>query len=69
MSPGVLPYGEPGFPVSIDTGRIPQNPQSSPRRSLAFKMEPVLSVSSFRWTDAEAETPILWPPDVKKRLI
>ena len=21
------------------------------------------------WTDAEAETPILWPPDAKNRLI
>ena len=23
----------------------------------------------FGWTDVEAETPILWPPDVKNRLI
>ena len=32
-------------------------------------MEPVLSVSSFRRTDAEAEVPILWPPDGKCQLI
>ena len=23
----------------------------------------------FRWTDAKAETPVLWPPHVKSRLI
>ena len=23
----------------------------------------------YHWTDAEAEAPILWPPDVKSRLI
>ena len=34
--------------MSIDTGHIAQSPQSSPRQSPAFKMEPVLSVSSFR---------------------
>ena len=34
------------YVVSIDTGHI-QSPQSSPRWSPAFKMEPVLSVSSF----------------------
>ena len=33
--------------VSIDTGLIAQSPQSGPRWSLVFKMEPVLSVSSF----------------------
>ena len=46
----------PGFPVgmsfplilSIDTGHIARSPQSGPRWSPAFKMEPVLSVSSFK---------------------
>ena len=33
---------------SIDTGYIVQSPQSGPRWSPAFKMEPVLSVSSFK---------------------
>ena len=36
------------YVVSIDTGHTAQSPQSSPRQSPAFKMEPVLSVSSFR---------------------
>ena len=31
--------------------------------------EPVLSVSSFRRTDAETEAPIVWPPDAKSRVI
>ena len=35
------------YVVSIDPGLIAQHPQSSPRRSPAFKMKPVLSVSSF----------------------
>ena len=35
------------YVVSIDTGHRAQSPQSSPRWSPAFKMEPVLSVSSF----------------------
>ena len=35
------------YVVSIDTGHIAQSPQSGPRCSRAFKMEPVLSVSSF----------------------
>ena len=35
------------YVVSIDTGHIAQSPQSGPRWSPAFKMEPVLSVSSF----------------------
>ena len=52
MSPGVLPSGGVWFSswyvVSIDTGHIAQSPQSGPRWSPAFKMEPVLSVSSFR---------------------
>ena len=38
------------YVISIDTGHIAQSPQSSPRWSPAFKMEPVLSVSSFRRT-------------------
>ena len=33
--------------VSIDTGHPAQSPQSGPRWSPTFKMEPVLSVSSF----------------------
>ena len=59
MSPGVLPSGGSGssiwrvwfsswYVISIDTGHIAQSPQSGPRWSPAFKMEPVLSVSSFR---------------------
>ena len=51
MSPGALPPGGVWFSswyvVSIDTGHIAQSLQSSPRWSPAFKMEPVLSVSSF----------------------
>ena len=35
------------YVMSIDTGLIAQSPQSSPRRSPAFQMEPVLPVSSF----------------------
>ena len=35
------------YVVSINTGHIAQSPQSGPRWSPAFKMEPVLSVSSF----------------------
>ena len=38
------------YVVSIDTGHIAQSPQSGPRWSPAFKMEPVLSVSSFTLT-------------------
>ena len=50
MSPGVLPSRGPVFQlyvVSIDTGHIAQSPESGPRWSPAFKMEPV---SSFRST-------------------
>ena len=39
------------YVVSIDTGHIAQCTQSSPRWSPAFKMEPVLSVSSFNGSD------------------
>ena len=62
-SPGAVPWsrgggGEGGqgagvvwfsswYVVSIDPGLIGQHPQSSPRWSPAFKMKPVLSVSSF----------------------
>ena len=35
------------YVVSIDIGYIAQSPQSGPRWSPAFKMEPVVSVSSF----------------------
>ena len=38
------------YVVSMDTGHIAQSPQSGRRWSPAFKMEPVLSVSSFRRT-------------------
>ena len=38
------------YVLSIDTGHIAQSPQSSPRWSPAFNMEPVLSVSSFKTT-------------------
>ena len=34
------------YVVSTDTGHIAQSPQSGPRCSATFKMEPVLSVSS-----------------------
>ena len=51
MIPGTLPSGGVCFSswyvVSIDTGHIAQSPQSHPRWSPAFKMEPVRSVSSF----------------------
>ena len=40
------------YVISIDTGHIAQSPQSRPRWSPAFKMEPVLSVSSFSWAYA-----------------
>ena len=54
MSPGALPWRvgvgfwfSRWYVISIDTGHIAQSPQSGPRWSPAFKMEPVLSVSSF----------------------
>ena len=54
MSPGAIPSGgvlfSSWYVVSIDTGHIAQSPQSGPRWSTAFKMEPVLSVSSFNLT-------------------
>ena len=48
--PGALPSGawfSSWYVVSIDTGHRAQSPQSAPRQSPAFKMEPVLSISSF----------------------
>ena len=54
MSPGALPSGawfSSWYVVSIDTGHIAQSPQSGPRWSPAFKMEPVLSVFSFITTN------------------
>ena len=51
MSPRALPSGvwfSSWYVVSIDTGHIALSAQSSPRWSPAFKVEPVLSVSSFR---------------------
>ena len=50
--PWTLPSGESSSfsswcVVSIDIGHIAQSPQSGPRWSPAFKMEPVLSVNSF----------------------
>ena len=58
MSPGALPWGEGvwfscWYVVSIDTGHIAQSPQSGPRWSPAFRMEPVLSVSSFNARDSD----------------
>ena len=51
MSPGVLSSGGVWFSswyvVSIDNGHTDQSSQSGPRWSPAFKMEPVLPVSSF----------------------
>ena len=46
-SPGALPWGRGGwfsswYVVSIDTGHVAQSPQSGPRWSPAFKIEPVL---------------------------
>ena len=61
-SPGALPLaggggrGVSGFVISIDTGPIAQSPQSCPRWSRAFKMEPVLSVSSFNDNSGELKT-------------
>ena len=59
-SPGALPsegaWFSSWYVVSIGTGHIAQSPQSGPRRSPAFKMEPVLSVSSFSVTSLS----ILW---------
>ena len=54
-SPGALPLGRgvwfsSWYVVSIDIGHGAQSPQSGPRWSPAFKIEPVLSVSSFsKW--------------------
>ena len=56
MSSRALPWGvgvwfSSWYVVSINPGHIGQSPQSAgPRWSLAFKMEPVLSVSSFNNT-------------------
>ena len=54
MSPQVLPSGSRDggwfsswYVVSIDSGHIAPSPQSGPRWRPAFKMEPVLSFSSF----------------------
>ena len=41
------------YVVSIDTGHIAPSPLSGPRWSPAFKMEPVLSVSSFNEPKSE----------------
>ena len=70
VSPGVLPSGAKGraggggvwfsswYVVSIDTGHRAQSPQSGPRWSPAFKMEPVLSVSSFSILAGSMSLPI-----------
>ena len=55
MSPGALPSGCLVFQlvvVSTDTGHIAQSPQSGPRWSPAFKMEPVVFPPSFPPHDA-----------------
>ena len=67
MSPGVLPSGARGraggggvwfsswYVVSIDTGHRAQSPQSGPRRSPAFKIQPVLFPPSLTLTLREKE--------------
>ena len=45
--------------VSIDPGHIAQSPQSGPRRSPAFKMEPVLSIFSFISSSLRTESELL----------
>ena len=54
VSPWALPsrgvWFSSWYVVSIDTGHRAQSPQSGPRWSLAFKMEPALSVSSFTYS-------------------
>ena len=39
------------------------------RRSNQSILKEISPEYSLEWTDAEAETPILWPPDAKNRLI
>ena len=46
------------YVISIDTGHITQSPQCSPRWSLAFKMEPVLNVSSFNSFKVSIDLPL-----------
>ena len=51
-SSGALPWGvwfSSWHVVSIDTGHIAQSPQSSPRWSPIFKIEPVLFPPSTSW--------------------
>ena len=78
LSPGPLPWWGVGvcvwfsswYVVSTDTGHIAQSPQSSPRWSPAFKMEPILSVPSFNtctdkvkrfyWEGAPGQRPAGW---------
>ena len=48
--------------------------EKTPESPLDWKIKPVNPKGNQPWifigrTDAKAETPILWPPDVKKRLI
>ena len=70
MSPGALIRGwgwgvwfSSWYVVSIDTGHIAQSPQSSPGWSPAFKMEPVLSVSSFSFTSSDSPGLVLSPKE------
>ena len=54
-SPGALSSGgwfSSWYVVSIDSGHIPQSPQSGPRWSPVFKIEPVLFPPSFPTLDA-----------------
>ena len=44
-------------------GKTPENPLDSK------EIKPVNPKWNQPWTDAEAETPILWPPDVKSQFI
>ena len=47
------------YVVSIDTGHRAQSPQFGPRRSPAFKMEPVLSIFSFISSSLRTESELL----------
>ena len=49
--------------ISVDTGHIAHSPQSGPGWSPAFKMEPVLSVSSFSFTSSDSAGLVLSPEE------
>ena len=62
MSPGALlsrgVWFSSWYLIFIDTGHIAQSPQFGPRWSPAFKMEPILSASSFKTTVVYTEAEI-----------